>query len=209
LDPTVFDKLKGLTRADGNIALVGQGLPPLAPKRLEIIRELIPGATTIAVLVDPDEAGHAPSETAATSAAAQALAMQIQFLEARTEGEVDDVFTALTHKPADALIVSPHPFFISLRTQLVAAAKLHAIPAVYPFSEDAEVGGLISYGNSNFDIYRQMASYTARILKGEKPGDLLAMQPAKISLTINLRTAKALGLTVPQSLLARADKVIE
>jgi putative ABC transport system substrate-binding protein len=209
-DPTTLTLVRGLIRPDGNIAGVSQVLPPLAPERLKIIRELTPDVVMIGFLDTPHERpSHAQSELSSVSAAAQALGIQIEPLEAQTNGELNDAFAALARQRANALIVSPDPFFISMRPQLTALAKHYAIPTVYPFSEDAEAGGLVSYGNSNFDIFRQMGLYAARILKGEKPSDLPIEQPARIALTINLKTAGALGLTVPQSLLSRAGKVIE
>ena len=210
--PTTLESLGRLIRPDGNITGVSQVLPPLAPKRLAIIRELMPDARIVAFLDDPGvlatHAPFAPSEFANVSAAAQPLGMKIERLQPRTNDELDEAFRTLTRQRTDALIVSPHPLFIAARSRLVALAQLHAVPTIYPFSEDAEAGGLMSYGNSNFDIFRQMGRYAARILDGERPGDLPIAQPATISLTINMKTAGELGLAVPQSLLARADRVI-
>jgi putative ABC transport system substrate-binding protein len=138
---------------------------------------------------------------------AEALEIRIEVLRARNNDEIEKLFGAWTGQQGNALTVTPHPFYISVRPRLIELANSHAIPTIYPFYEDAVAGGL-SYGNSNFDIYRQMAAYTARILDGERPGDLPIMQPAKISLTINMKTARELGLTVPQSLLTRADKAM-
>jgi putative ABC transport system substrate-binding protein len=209
-DPLELERLESLIRADGNIAVVSQVLPPLAPKRAAIIHELLPGATNVGFLDNPGaQADHAPSESAEITAAGRALGMRIEVLEARTRGDVEEAFRTLIRQRAEALIVSPHPFFITMRPNLAVWAKLHAIPTIFPYSEDAEAGGLTSYGNSNFDIFRQMGLYAARILAGGRPGDLPAMQPAVISLTINLETAKKLNITVPGSLLARADRVIQ
>jgi len=208
-DPTTLETLGSQIRPDGNVTGVSQVLPPLAAKRLEIIRELMPDARTVAFLDVADAlATHLPSEFADLSAAAEPLGIKIERLQPRSNEELDEAFGTVTRKRAEALIVSPHPLFIAARFRLVALAKLHAVPTIYPFSEDAEAGGLMGYGNSNFDIYRQMGRYAARILDGEKPGDLPIAQSATISLTINLKTAKELGLAVPQSLLARADRVI-
>jgi putative tryptophan/tyrosine transport system substrate-binding protein len=209
-DPLELEHVKSLVRPDGNIAGVSQVLPLLAPKRVEIIHELLPDAKNVAFLVDPDaEADHAPSESAEVSATGQALGMRIEVLEARSRGDLQEAFSTLIRRRADALIVSPHPFLMSMRPNLALWAKLHAIPAIFPYSEDAEVGGLMSYGNSNFDIFRQMGLYAARILAGKRPGELPVTQPAKISLTINLKTAKELKIRVPGSLLTRADRVID
>ena len=207
--PAALEQVRSMIRPDGNVTAVSQMLPPIAPKRLEIIRELMPDAKTVAFLDNPvGQAYPAESESIALSEAAEALGIRIEVLQARNNDEMEKLFGAWTGQQGNALIVTPHPFYISVRPRLIELANSHAIPTIYPFYEDAVAGGLMSYGNSNFDIYRQMAAYTARILDGERPGDLPIMQPVKISLTINMKTAKELGLTVPQSLLTRADKVI-
>jgi putative ABC transport system substrate-binding protein len=149
-----------------------------------------------------------PPLSASPRLPAEALGIRIEVLQARNNDEMEKLFGAWTGQQGNALIVTPHPFYISVRPRLIELANSHAISTIYPFYEDAVAGGLMSYGNSNFDIYRQMAAYTARIFDGERLGDLPIMQPAKISLTINMKTAKELGLTVPRSLLTRADKVM-
>jgi putative ABC transport system substrate-binding protein len=141
--------------------------------------------------------------------AARAKGMQIQILKASTEGEIDAAVVTRVNLQADALVVGDDPLFISQREQLVMLASRHAVPAIYPWREFAASGGLISYGTSLPAVYRQVGIYAGRILKGEKPADMPVQQPTKFELVINLKTAKALGLTVPQSLLQRADEVIE
>jgi putative ABC transport system substrate-binding protein len=168
-----------MIRPDGNVTAVSQALPPIAPKRLEIIRELMPDAKTVAFLDNPVEQAYpAESESIVLSEAAEALGIRIEVLQARNNDEMEKLFGAWTGQQGNALIVTPHPFYISVRPHLIELANSHAIPTIYPFYEDA-AGGLMSYGNSNFDIYRQMAACTARILDGERPGDLPIIQPVK------------------------------
>jgi len=177
---------------------------PLSAKRLDLARELIPNAAAIALLVDPNSR-ESMIESSEVQEAAQAIGQRIIVSKAATEL---DLVPAFAGKPA-SLLISGSPFFTRRRDQLVALAEQHAVPTVYEWREFATAGGLISYGPSLTDAYRQVGTYAARILNGDKPTNLPVQQPTKFELAINLRTAKALGLTVPESLLARADEVIE
>jgi ABC-type uncharacterized transport system substrate-binding protein len=200
--------VKSLNRPGGNITGVSNMLIELVPKRLQIMHELTPAATVIAMLVNP-AARSTPTASAEASAAAQALGIQIQFLATATEGELAGAFTTLVRQGINALIVTPDPFFVSRRAQLIELAQRYSVPVMYPISEFVAAGGLISYGIDFSDVFRQMGLYAARILKGEKPADLPVMQPTKFELVINLKTAKALGLTLPTSILLRVDEEIE
>jgi putative ABC transport system substrate-binding protein len=161
------------------------------------------------VLVNPAEAAITEPTLRDLEAAARVLGLAIQVLKAGTSGEIDGAFAAFLRERSDALFVATGPFFTSRRVQLAQLATLHKIPASYGTSDFIQVGGLISYGASLTDAYRQMGVYTGRILKGEKPANLPVMQPTKFELVINLKTAKALGLTIPETLLATADEVIQ
>jgi putative ABC transport system substrate-binding protein len=177
-------------------------------KRLELLCELIPPAKTIALLVNPKSPTATPSIRGAEEAA-RAKGLQLSILNASTETEIDAAFAAVVDQKADGLIVAADPFFDTRREQLVAPAAHYKIPTIYFERNFSIVGGLISYGSSLADAYRQMGIYAGRILKGEKPADLPIQQPTKFELVINLKTAKALGLTVPEKLLFTADEVVE
>jgi putative tryptophan/tyrosine transport system substrate-binding protein len=181
---------------------------PITGKRLALLHELVPKAEVIAVLQDPNSPGF-QIETREIEAAVRGIGQKIVILKARSGQEIDAAFSTVAQSGAGALLVGGGPFFNSRRSQIVGLAALHAIPASYPISEAAAAGGLVSYGASQTDAYRRAGVYVARILNGEKPGDLPVELPTKYELVINLKTAKALGLTVPSSLLARADEVIE
>jgi putative ABC transport system substrate-binding protein len=196
-----------LNRPGGNVTGVMTLVAALVPKRLQTLRALAPRATHIAVLVNPDFRVTAPISAAATEAAS-VLGVQVDFCKARTEAELDVAFATQAHR-ADALLVSPDPFFISQRARIIALAQRYSMPTIYAYSEDVAAGGLISYGPSLSAIFHQLGLLTGRILKGEKAGDLPVEQPTKFELAINLKTAKALGLTVPETLLATADEVIQ
>ena len=207
-DPVEFGLVDSLARPGGNLTGVSIMVGELMPKRLELLCELVPQAGVIALLVNPN------NEAAATQirdmqGAARAKGVQLQILKAGTEGDFETAFVSLVQLNAGALVVGADPLFNGRREELVALASRHAIPAIYEFRDFATSGGLISYGPSLTGMYRQVGIYVGKILKGTKPADLPVQQPTTFELVINLKTAKALGLTVPQSILARADEVIE
>jgi putative ABC transport system substrate-binding protein len=196
-----------LNRPGGNITGVSALVTALVPKRLQILRELAPRATHIAMPMTADSLLTA-SISAAAAGAASMLGVQIDFWKVRTEAELDVAFATQAHR-ADALLIPPDPFLETRRAQIIALAQRHSVPAMYPYSDYVTAGGLISYGPNESDIFRQVGLLTGRILKGEKPADLPVEQPTKFELVINLKTAKALGLTIPEILLATADEVIQ
>ena len=179
----------------------------LHAKRLELLSELIPEAKTIAFLVDPSFATEPLLRD--VQDAARAWGLQLHVLKARNEAEIDAAFASLDQQHADALLVGSDPVFDSWHEQLIALASSHAVPAIYPWRVYPDSGGLISYGPDLAIVTRQLAIYTGKIFMGAKPADLPIEQPTRFELVINLKTAKALGLTVPQSILARADAAIE
>ena len=207
-DPIAFGLVTSFNRPDGNITGATFFTAQLGAKRLELLRELVPKAKTVAVLVNPD---NPPGVTDQTNVqpAAKMIGLQANVLDASTSRELDTAFASLARERADALFVGPDPLFLVHRDKLVALAARHAVPAIYGDREIAEAGGLISYGASRQDAYRQAGVYAGRILKGEKPSDLPVVQGTKFELVINLKTAKALGLTIPNTLLVSADEVIE
>ena len=197
-----------LARPGGNLTGVSLLNVELTPKRLELISELVPQAGVIALLVNPNNP-NTERTIRDMEEAARAKGVQLNILKAGTESEIDAAFAALVQLPAGALVVVGDPLFINRREQLVALASRHAVPAIYAFREYAAAGGLISYGTSFTAAYRQLGIYAGKILKGAKPADLPVQQPTSFELVVNLKTAEALGLTVPPSILARADEVIE
>jgi putative tryptophan/tyrosine transport system substrate-binding protein len=207
-DPVKFGLVTSLNRPGGNVTGVSFLANVLVAKQLELLRELVPSATAVGVLVNPNNP-NTLSDTKEIEVAAGSLGRQIYVVHASTERELDAAFATLVQRRAAALLVFPDPLFISRREQLAALAARHAMPAVYSNRVYPEAGGLMSYGSSQPDTYRQVGIYTGRILKGEKPADLPVMQPTKFELVINLKTAKALGLTVPLTLQVSADEVIE
>ena len=180
----------------------------LWPKRLELLSELVPQAGVIALLVNPNNANAEPV-IRDVQEAARAKGVQVPILKAVTEDEIDAAFTSLVELHAGALVVSPNAFFGSRREQLVTLASRYAVPAIYTSRDEVSAGGLISYGASLTRVFRQLGSYAGKILQGAKPADLPVQQPTTFELVVNLKTAKALGLSVPPSILARADEVIE
>jgi putative ABC transport system substrate-binding protein len=207
-DPVAVGVVASLNRPGGNITGVTALGVELGPKRLELLHELAPTATIIALLVNPTNP-NAETQSRDLQAAARTLGLQAHVLHARTESDFDAVFATLGELRAGALVVSTDGLFISRAAQLAALTVRHAVPTISQFREFAAAGGLMSYGGSLTDGYRLGGVYTGRILKGEKPADLPVMQATKVELIINLKTAEALGLTVPLSLLGRADEVIE
>jgi putative ABC transport system substrate-binding protein len=206
-DPITFRLVASLSRPGGNVTGISMTTVALAPKRLQLLHELVPAPAVIAMLVNPTSP-YVEEETKDVMGSARVLGRQVQVLSAATPPELDAAFATLARQAARALLVSGDPFFDSQRDKLVALAALHRVPAIYQWREFAARGGLMSYGTSIADAYRQAGVYTARILKGAKPAELPVLQPTKFELVINLKTAKALGLTIPPSLLQRADEVI-
>ena len=207
-DPVEFGLVASLARPGGNLTGVSMMNTELMAKRVELLSELVPHARVIALLVNPNNPG-AERIMREVSEAARAKGAQLQILRAGTESEIDAALATLVQLHAGALVVQGDPFFGSRREQLVALASRHAVPAIYEGRDFTTLGGLISYGPSRTAANRQLGIYVGKILKGAKPADLPVEQPAKFELVVNLETAKALGLAVPQSILARADEVIE
>jgi putative ABC transport system substrate-binding protein len=207
LDPVQLGLVASLSRPGGNITGVNSMSNELVAKRLGLLHELLPTATRFAVLVNPKNP-TTESLKKDVEVAAAAIGPQIEFFTASTGVDIDTAFASLVQR-ADALLVHPDNLFINRRIQLTTLAARHAVPAIYPLRPDAEAGGLMSYGTKLADAHRQAGVYTGRILKGAKPADLPVVQPTKFEFVINLQTAKTIGLTVPPTLLARADEVIE
>jgi putative ABC transport system substrate-binding protein len=207
-DPVKFGLVASLNRPGGNITGVSTFNAELGSKRVELLHELVPSAAVIGLLANPNFPGVGP-EIGETQAAARAVGCNLLVLNASTESEIDAAFEVLVQQRVGALMVTGDPLFVSRRNQLVALAAQHAMPTIYVQREFAMAGGLIGYGTSLTDAYRQVGIYASRILKGAKPGDLPVVRPTKFDFVINLKTAKSLGLTVPPSLLGRADEVIE
>jgi putative ABC transport system substrate-binding protein len=208
-DPVKLGLVASLARPGGNATGINFFAAEVAAKRLALLRELVPNAARLAVLVNPANASAAASTLKHIEPAARALGMQLQSYNAGTSREVDAAFAALVREGSDALFIAPDAFFTTRRVQLVHLATRHVIPAAYSNRQFVEVGGLISYGTSLIDMYRQVGVYTGRILKGAKPADLPVVQASKFELVINAQTARLLGLTVPDKLLVAADEVIE
>ena len=207
-DPVKVGLVTSLSRPSGNLTGVTRFNVELGPKRLELLNELIPGATAVALLVNPDNPS-AETLSRDLQEAARVLGLQMDVLQARAESEFNTVFEALVQRRIGALVIGNDPLFNSRSEQLAALTIRHALPAIYQYRKFAEAGGLMSYSASNTDSHRQLGAYVGRILAGAKPQDLPVEQSTKIELIVNLRTAKILGITVPQSILARADEVIE
>jgi putative tryptophan/tyrosine transport system substrate-binding protein len=209
IDPVKVGLVASLNRPGGNITGVSNVSSALAAKRLELLHRLAPDAATIGVLVDPTNSAATDIQTADLQEAASGLGLQLMLLNASNEHEIDAAFAKLMQGRVGALLLTDSPLFNSRREQLVTLARFIAIPTIYTFREFAVAGGLISYASSVTDATRRAGVYVARVLKGEKPGDLPIQLPTKFELVINLKTAKALGVDAPPSLLALADEVIE
>ena len=207
-DPVKVGLVDSLSRPKGNLTGVSVVLSVLGPKRVELLHELLPAANTIALLANPGNVNIKTDEPE-IRAAADRLKQHLEVLTASTESDLEAAFATMVQHRVGSLIVMPDPYLISRAKQLVALAARHAMPAIYPTKMFADLGGLMSYGGSVSDLYQQAGIYVGKILNGAKPADLPIQQSTKVELVINLKTAKALGLTIPPSLLARADEVIE
>jgi putative tryptophan/tyrosine transport system substrate-binding protein len=210
-DPVKLGLVASLARPGGNATGINFYIAELglSAKRLGLLRELVPGATRIAALVNPKNAPNAEAVTRDVAAAAAAIGVRIDVIHASDSREIEAAFATLVRDGAEALLVGTDPFFYSRRLQLATLATRHAIPAVYTVREYPEAGGLMSYGTSLTEVYRHLGAYTGRILAGAKPADLPVAQSTSFELVINLPTARALGLDIPPTLLARADDAIE
>jgi len=207
-DPVGTGLVASLARPGGNLTGLASISPDLEGKRLELLRELVPKVSRVSFLVNPANAFHAVSEKHADEAAT-VLHLKLQFVGVRTESEFDQAFAAIVKERPGALIVLADRVFLHNRARIVDFAARNRLPAVYPYRELAEAGGLMCFGPNYADMHRRAATYVDKILKGAKPADLPVEQPTKFELIINLKTAKALGLRIPQSLLARADELIQ
>ena len=208
-DPVKLGLVASVPWPGGNATGINFFTAEVMAKRLGLLRELVPAAARLAVLINPANVGRGPLTRAELEPAAGVLGLQLQFYDASTNQEIDAAYARLVHERPDALFVSSDVFFTSRRVQLISLAARHALPAAYSVREFVEAGGLMSYGTNITDMYRQVGAYSGRILKGEKPADLPVLQVSKFELVINLQTAKLLRIDVPPMLLARADEVIE
>jgi putative tryptophan/tyrosine transport system substrate-binding protein len=208
-DPVRLGLVSSLARPGGNATGINIFTREVAAKRLELLRELLPATTRVAVLVNPTDAENAETTMKEVAVAARAFGLQIQVLNASSSRDIDAAFVALMREKPDALFLGGDPFFTSRRVQLANLAARHVLPLISGTREIADVGGLMSYGSNIPEAWRQVGVYVGRILRGTKPADLPVVQATKIELVINAQTARMLGVTVPPSLLARADEVIE
>jgi putative ABC transport system substrate-binding protein len=207
-NPVELGLVASLSRPGGNVTGATQLSVEVGPKRLELVRELIPTATIVGLLVNPTNP-VARTLSRDLQAAARTLGLQLDILHASTERDIDDAFATLLQRRASALVIVADAFFNSQSEQLGALTLRHGVPSIFGYHEFVDAGGLMSYSGSITDSYRWAGNYSGRILRGEKPADLPVQQSTKVELIINLKTAKTLGLTVPPTLLARADEVIE
>jgi ABC-type uncharacterized transport system substrate-binding protein len=207
-DPVSERLVASLARPGGNLTGVAFVVDELTPKRLEMLSGLLPRAGVVALIVNPNNSA-AERVVRDVQEAARTIGLQLPVLKASSESEIDTAFASLAQLHVDALVVAADPFLSSRREQFVALAARHAVPAMYAWREFADAGGLISYGSSLTTAYRLVGTYAGKVLKGAKPADMPVQQPTTYELVINLKTAKALGLTVPEAMLTRADEVIE
>ena len=207
-DPVEMGFVASLSRPGGNVTGVSLFTSLLVAKRLELLRELVPAGTIIAFLVNPDNSNARP-DTAVMQAAAARLGQKLIVLSARTEQDIDLAFASLGQQQATALVVNTDAFFLTRRNQLASLEARYAIPTIHDLREYAAAGGLMSYGPDLVEVFHQVGIYTSKILKGAKPGDLPVVQPSTFEFVVNLKAAKALGLTIPVSFQMRADEVIE
>jgi putative ABC transport system substrate-binding protein len=208
-DPVKQGLVASLARPGGNVTGYNFLLAEIGTKRLELLHGLVPKAVRFAMLVNPENVPIAARTLHEVPEAARALGLQLQILNASTKDEIEAAFDTLVRDRIDALFVAPDPFFISQRDQFATLTARYRIPAAYSTRDDVEAGGLMSYGTDNQEMYRQVGIYTGQILKGAKPSDLPVLQSTKFEFLINLKTAKALGIEVPNSILLLADEVIE
>ncbi len=208
-DPVALGLVASLSRPGGNLTGINFFNYELVAKRLELLRELVPGAARVAVLVNPTNAVSSEMTAKGVDAAARAIALQVWVLNASSSREIDAAFATFARERPDALFIGGDTLFNDRRVQLVHLATRHAVPAIYPQREYTEAGGLMSYGTNLADAFHLVGVYAGQILKGAKPADLPVVQSTKFGLVINAQTARTLGLTVPPALLARADEVID
>ena len=208
-DPVRLGLVASINRPSGNVTGVTNANVGIAPKLLQMLHELLPTARIMALLVNPAEPALAETDTKEVQAAARALGLELHVLNASTEGDFDEVFAKLIQLRAGGLVIGGGAYFTSRTEQLAALSVRHAVPAIYYNRRFAVAGGLLSYGADSTDAYRLAGIYTGRVLKGDKPADLPVQQATKVELYINLKTAKALGLTIPNTLIGRADEVFE
>jgi putative ABC transport system substrate-binding protein len=209
LDPIKLGLVESINRPGGNATGVNFLIAELGTKQLELLVEMVPGVERIAVLVNPAESIRTEIAVRSLEAAARTLRVQVQVASASSSLEIDEQFATLARDHADALFVVPTPLYYTRRVQLAILAAYYKLPTMYAVRDHVDAGGLMSYGTSLADMFRQVGDYTARILKGAKPSDLPVVQSAKFEFVINMHTAKTLGLAIPPTLLARADEVIE
>jgi putative ABC transport system substrate-binding protein len=209
VDPVAEGLVASLKRPGGNLTGVTSLNVEVGPKRLELLHEVVPSATSMALLVNPTNPSIAEPFSQALQAAARVLGLQLHILHASSEREIEVAFATLVKLGAGGLVIMPDQLFIARSEQLAALTVRHAVPSIHLFREFAAAGGLMSYGSDDREYYRLVGIYVGRILKGEKPSDLPVQQVTKVELIINLKTARALGLSVPLPLVGRADEVIE
>ena len=207
-DPVGLGLVTNLSRPGGNITGIAMMTVEIETKRLELLHELAPASSSLAILLNPSSP-QAQTQEREAQRAARVIGRQVLVLKAGTQREIEEVFAALVRERAGALLVGADTLFVSQATLFVVLTARHSIPTIYPFRSFVDAGGLMSYGTSLIDAYRQTGVYAGRVLKGEKPGDLPIAQPTKFELIINLKTARAVGIAIPPTLLARADEVIE